>query len=514
MTVKINVLVSWLCHLTMMVIGFFLVPYVLHTIGEEPYGTWLFLNAIAGYSGLLYLGFGETIARYVSRHHARKEWEELNEVVSGICAAYCVSGLIAVLAAATLAVLMSWMGNWEGSSLREVQVVILILGANAAVSIIGSTNGGVLYGIQRFDIEKGILIVGLLVKLGMTLFLLTNRMPLITLAAIFASHTFLEQLLYYVFARRLVPTLRITWRLVRWSAIKGTYGFAMFNSLGLVASKLIYDTDYIVIGLALGNAAIVPYGIGSRLSEMIRRPILQVGEVFLPRASQLHAQASHDTLRSLTARGMGVAFLLSAGLFIGGGYFGEMLINLWMGPGFSESQLIFLMLIGSQIIAAPIGILHMVLVGTGDVRVPSFIRLSQAVLNFVLSLILVQVYGIFGVAVGTLVPILIMDLGVLLPYGLRRLEMPLGQLLKTGIAPQFVPLILLWGYSYGVSLQALPETWPVFLVVTACGGALLLSTSAAIWYVSERRSAASRAVDGSIAPAEPEMTACGTTQAP
>ena len=360
MTVKVNVLVSWTCHVTMMVIGFFLMPYILGTVGDQAYGTWVFLNAIAGYSGLLYLGFGDAIARYVSKHHAREEWDELNEVVSGIFAAYCVSGLVAVLGTLVVVLVAPWIGDWDGATLREVQGAMLILGINAAVSIVGSTNGGVLFGIQRFDIEKAILIFGLLVKLVLTLTCLSAQLPLVTLALIFASHTFLEQILYYVLARKLVPTLRISWRLVRWSTVRESYGFAMFSSISLVAAKLIYDTDYIVIGLALGQAAIVPYAIGSRLSEMIRRPILQIGEVFLPRASQLHTQANHDILRSLLARGMGVAFLLSAGLFIGGGYFGPMLINLWMGPEYPQSHLIFLILIASQMIAAPVGILHMV----------------------------------------------------------------------------------------------------------------------------------------------------------
>ncbi|MEZ6050316.1 MAG: oligosaccharide flippase family protein [Planctomycetaceae bacterium] len=495
MTVKINVLAGWLTQVTVMVIGFFLMPYILRTIGDQPYGTWVFVNALVGYTGLLYLGFGDTIARYVSKHHAREEWDKLNEVVSGICAAYCVSGVIAIMASVVVALLVPWIGNWEGSSLREVQGVVLILGVNAAVSIIGSTNGGVLYGIQRFDVEKGILVIGLFVKLGLTLYFLSNEWPLITLALIFAAHTTLEQVLYYLCARWLVPTLRVQWRLVTWAAIKDSYGFALFSSMGLIAAKLIYDTDYIVIGLALGQAAIVPYAIGSRLSEMIRRPILQIGEVFLPRASELHAQSSHDILRSLSARGMGVAFLLSAGLLIGGTYFGQMLINLWMGPDYPESRAIFLMLIGSQVVASPIGILHMVLLGTGDVRFPSMIRLGQAVMNFALSLILVQWYGIYGVAVGTLIPILLMDLGVLLPYGLRRLEMPLGWFLRIGLAPHLLPLGALWAYSHSISMLTLPETWPVFLAVTTGGGAILLLTAGAVWYFTQRLAVTPAVVD-------------------
>ncbi len=485
----------------MMVIGFFLMPYVIHTIGDQSYGTWVFLNAVAGYTGLLYLGFGETISKYVSQHYARQEWDRLNAVVSGICAAYSVSGGIAIVGAVVFAAVAPWMGDWEGQSIVEVQGVIVVLGLSAALSIIGSVNGGVLYGIQRFDLERGILIAGTLTKLGLTLFFLSGQYSLMTLALVFLVHTALEQGLYFVVARRLVPTLRIRRRYIKWSVVKDSYGFAALSGVGLVASKLIYDTDFIVIGFALGNAAIVPYAIGSRLCAMIRQPIMQVGEVFLPRASELNARADGDILRSLVCRGMGIAFLMSAGLFIGGCYFGSAMIEVWMGEGYSQSQLVFLVLIGAQIAAAPSGILHMVLVGIGDVRVPSLLRLAQAVLNLGLSLLLVKPFGVVGVALGTMIPILIIDLAVLIPYGVRRLEMSAGHFLKRSVAPHLLPLAALWAYSDRVSRMAWEPGWPTILAVTAGGGAVLVLTAAGVWLVTERRSVKSALPSGAAVPA-------------
>ena len=164
MTVKINVLAGWVCHATSLLIGFFLMPYVLGIVGDASYGTWLLLNSMAGYTALLYLGFGETITRFVSQHYARQEWDKLNETISGIFAAYLVSGTIACLAAGVLAALAPYLNSWEGQSLTEVRWAIMILGLNAALSICGSINGGVLYGIQRFDIERGIQITCQIVR--------------------------------------------------------------------------------------------------------------------------------------------------------------------------------------------------------------------------------------------------------------------------------------------------------------------------------------------------------------
>ena len=491
MTVKINVLAGWLCHATSLFIGFFLMPYVLGIVGDASYGTWLLLNSMAGYTALLYLGFGETITRFVSQHYARQQWDKLNETISGIFAAYLVSGTIACLAAAGLAALAPALNSWEGQSLSEVRWAIMILGVNAAISICGSINGGVLYGIQRFDIERGIQITCQIVRAVLVVLLIDHRQPLLRLSLIFMAVTITEQALYYFTARWKVPTLRIRLNLMKWSSIKDSYRFALFSGIGVVASKLIYETDSIVIGFSLGATFVVPYAIGLRLCDMIRAPIGQIGEVFLPRAGELQETSRHSELRSLVSKGMGVAFLLSAGFFIGAWYFGGLLIEAWMPKPYPESHTIFVILVGAQMIALPVTILHMVLVGMGEVRVPSLLRLSAAILNLVLSLILVRILGIVGVALGTLIPILLLDLCVLLPYGARQIGMPLPVLLHQVLGRQLPPLAALHLYSHFVSRLPLHPEWSVLIVVTLGGGAVLGLAWGAQWLFTRRFSSES-----------------------
>lgn len=490
MTVKINVLAGWLCYGTSTVIGFFLLPFILGTIGDDRYGTWLFLSALAGYSSLLYLGLGEAISRFVALHATKREWDRLNEVVGGIFTAYVSSAVLALLGAVGVALVLPWLRDWGSQSVLEIRLAILVLGLNAALSIAGSVNGGVLYGIQRFDIERGIQIVGSLVRLGLTLALLGERRPVLTLALVFTGVTVAEQALYFVSARRLVPTLRVRASLSHWRAARDCFHFAAYSGLGLVATKVIYETDCIVIGFCLGPAAIVPYTIGMRLCEMIRAPIRQIGEVFLPKAGELQATAGQERLRRLVTKGMSLAFVLSGGFLIGSAYFGELLIRTWVGPGYPLSWVILMILVSAQVVALPVSLLHMVLLGTGDARTPSLLRLAQAGLNLLLSLVLVWPWGIVGVAMGTLFPVLVLDLCGLLPYATRRLELPVKQLLRETVMPNLAPLAALWAYSHGVSRLPLPPGWGTLLGVTAGGVALLGAAVGARELVASRMSVA------------------------
>ena len=100
---KINLLACWGDHVVGILIGLFLMPYVLNTVGDEQYGLWLFICSFAGYSGLLNLGFGETVTRFVAHHHARDETTKINQVVSVIGAVYLGMSVVLLSLAAVLA---------------------------------------------------------------------------------------------------------------------------------------------------------------------------------------------------------------------------------------------------------------------------------------------------------------------------------------------------------------------------------------------------------------------------
>src|SRR5580658_2494500 len=88
-----NVLGSWLGLGTTVVAGFALTPYVLHHVGDSAYGVWVLLTAFTGYYGLLDLGLRSATIRYVARHIAVNETDELNRVVSTSFFFYTALGL-------------------------------------------------------------------------------------------------------------------------------------------------------------------------------------------------------------------------------------------------------------------------------------------------------------------------------------------------------------------------------------------------------------------------------------
>lgn len=479
MTLKRNILASWLAHAITLVIGLYLMPFILHTMGEESYGVWVFVSSIAGYSGLLYMGFGATICKYVAQETARENWEFLSRVVSTIFCFYLGTAVTVLLAAAAFAACVPWLNVWGNTPPHQVQWAILILGLSTASGMIGSVYGGILVGTQRFDVKRAIEVATAITRVVLVVLFLRREYGIVVLASVFLAITLLEQALYVFCARRVAPQIQVRISLFSRKTFKECASFSSYTALGGLSESLIYMTDTVVIGSILGATAVVPYYIGLRLCQMIRLPIEQIAEVVLPRAGQLHAKGETAALHRLLSLGMGLNLLLTGSFLIGAVYFGELLIETWVGPGYAVSYQILVLLLSAQVIALPMHVVRKTLLGAGSVKLSSVIDLTEAFCNLVLSLILIQRFGVIGVAWGTLLPLVVIELGVLLPCAAKQLGLPVSRMLRDCVLHQLFPLAALLGYSAWVSRYPLEAGWLTLIPVSAGGGVVL----AAAWWL-------------------------------
>ncbi|WP_437192403.1 lipopolysaccharide biosynthesis protein [Planctomicrobium sp. SH527] len=488
MSVRRNVIAGWGAHLFTVIIGFFMMPYILGTVGEAQYGAWVFINAIAGYSSMVYAGFGATICRYVADLSARKDWQKLNAVVSTIQLVYCGTASLVVLFTLLFAWYAPSLGKWGELPVGEIQISILIVGATIGMGMIASVYGGVLVGTQRLDVKRAIDVVMGIVRLALTLLCVDQRYGLITLGMIFFVTTVVEHLASALFAYRQLPQLSIAPWHARRSVFYECAGFSAFNAIALLAEYLIYFTDTVIIGLILGPLAVVPYQIGLRIAQMVQIPIAQIGEAVLPRAGELYARGDRAGLARLVHQGMGVSFLLSGGFLIGTFYFGDLLIRTWIGKQYADSHSVMVLLVASQLISLPMVIVRKALLGAGQVRVQAWIDLLEAAVNLVLSLILIQYFGIIGVAWGTIVPLYLVEIAVLLPYAIRTLGLCKKELWRVVVAPQLPAQVALILFC-DVAVRYTPESgWGALLLVTIGGGTVLLSVRAVISLLERKTS--------------------------
>lgn len=471
---KANVLFTWIAHMAALVTGFFLMPYVMRVLGDASYGQWVFINSFVAYGGLLYMGMGETICRYVSKYHGEGDSTKLNEVVTIVASVYAVGATFAFLLSVGIALLLPWISPWTGDELLEIQWVVVILGLNLSLSLLGSIYGGVLMGVRRFDLERTVGIVFDLVRVGLIIVFLHREWGLLTMALIYMVITVLENGSFMFLAWRALPELQITRKHWKYSVLKECTSFSSMALLNNFAQSLIYATDSIVIGFLMGAEAIVPYYIALRLVQFIRQPIEKVAFICMPTAGAMQSSADRGKLHKLFMQAIGVTFLLATGINLGAYFFGGDLIALWVGPGYEESHRLLVILLVATIVTLPCNLLRSFLLAQGTIRFPAMIYFAEAVANLVISLALGWTMGRVGVAIGTLVPAVVLEGAVLLPVGLSILGISWVRLMREAIRPQLAPLAALASYCLVVSPQPWAHgSWLALVGVSAGGGAVL-----------------------------------------
>jgi O-antigen/teichoic acid export membrane protein len=479
-----NVLASWGTHASNLVIGFFLTRYTLDVLGVSTYGSWLLLNSIATYGGLLYCGMGETISRYVAKYHSENDPHRVNQVVTLVLAVYLAMGSVAFLLSGVLCLTASWWGGWTGDDLLQARLTILILGVNVAVGMTGSVFGGVLHGLRRFDLERAVGFTSDLVRLGLFVVFLNDTYGLVTIALIYFVVTISENVSYIILARRILPTLAVGPSYLDREVLRECGQFSSMSFLSVLAGQLINATDTITIGLVLGKEAIVPYYFGMRLVHFAKQPIDKIAHICMPTAGALQSERDRTRRTRFLVKALGIVLLLVGGAFIGAWFFAADVLRLWVGSKLDADQLalshrILMVLMGAQLIALPCGILRAFLFGSGYARVPALIYLAEAVTNLALSILLCRIYGIEGVAWGTTIPVLLFELCVLMPYALHKLQVSLWRIGNEALVPQLMPLLSVLAYSITIANLAWSHNdWRALLTVTILGGVVLGS---ALW---------------------------------
>lgn len=482
-SVKRNVIASWLAHGLTIVIGFFLMPYIVRVMGDDTYGVWLFINSMASYAGLLYFGFGDTISRYVAKYHGEGNDLRINQISSLVLAIYLVMGSITLVAAIALSLLAPWTSHWVGDELFEIQLTIVVLGLNAATGMVGSVFGGVLMGVRRFDLERAVTVGSDLIRVVLIFVFLHERWGLLTIACIYLFITLAENVACAWLAYRSLPKLSLARKYLDRDVLKECSAFSAMAFLNAIAYQLTNATDSIVIGMMMGTDKIVPYYIALRLTQFLKQPIDKISQICMPTAGALSAMTERPRLQRFLLQATGTVLLLVGGVFIGGWYFGGDVIRHWMGDEYASSHHLLVILLAAQLVALPCGVLRSFLFGMGEVRFPAILYLVEAVFKLALSIGLCWLWGLAGVAWGTFIPVLLVELGVLLPVALNRIGLPASRFCRAAVLPQVAPLTALLGYCVWVSAQEWSHHgWPMLIGVTAGGGLVLGAT----WFLVDQ----------------------------
>ena len=426
-TLILNAAVNGLAFVAQLVVAFFLAPMLVRYLGRERYGVWSFVESFLAYFTLLDLGIAATLVRYVPKCRAAGDAGLLERVVSACLLVFCLAGFAVIVLGSAVFAIVLFVSGKVPDTLRSETIGLASLSLLClAITLPLSVYPAILDGLNRFTAKGVVRTIFLFLRVGGILLIIKVGWGLVALAGVFAVTTIGEHVFIAWLVGRMLPEMRpAPWRADR-VTLKLIRGYSADSFLAMLAGRVSFKTDAIVIGLA-GQLDLIPFfDMPSRLVEYAKNLIRSGTMTLTPAFSALEAKGNIATIRELFLNGCRYTLYLALPIQIALLLFGGSFLELWLKDAAYRlaGQPVLWALAAAMGPAMMQSVAARVLYGMGRIRWFARLMLLEAGLNLFLSLLLIRPLGITGVALGTAIPNLAMSL-IILTQVCRLLEVDL-----------------------------------------------------------------------------------------
>ncbi len=456
-------------------------PFIIHRLGDARYGVWVLAAEIAGYSAVFDFGIRGAVDHYVARYSSTGDRERLGRSLGAASWMLTALGGLLLLAGILMAVLFPHVFNARGVSPAEIRISVILMTVAVGVGLPMDLYISILYGRRRLDLSNAAELVPRVIVSFATWGALAAGGSLVAMGVVHLVGRAVSWVLRVWFVSRLRIGVPIRWRNADRHSCMELFGYGWKALMVYVSWLIIGRVDVVVIGAALGSAFVTFYAIGGSVVQYAFAPIGSIVLSLTPHLTHLHAKQDAAELRRVYMEASRVTALLSAVIAAGILVFGTPFLSLWLGPKYvtgpwtMRSDAVMKILLIANLPRILQGVSWQLMFAMRRVGFLMWVSAAEAAANLALSLILVRTLSLAGVAIGTLIPMLIFS-GLIVPaYVLKVLQVGWGEYLKRSIG---VPLLV--GTSLCLCFQGLvflrnPDSWPVLLMEGTAAGSIGLA---------------------------------------
>ena len=405
-----SVILNWMALAVGIGVAFFLSPFVVHRLGNIAYGIWTLVNSMIAYMGLLDLGLRGAVTRFVSRYHAQGEHLESSRAVSAAFWFRLCVGAVVVVTSLILPYIAISAFHIPQDMQLATRWAIGVMGVSFAVTLTMGVFGGVLVALNRFDLVSTVTMVQTMLRALGIVWILNSGYGIVGLAIWELSVVVLANSALTTLAFLVYRELRIIFRPDS-EVLRRLWGYSFYSLLFNICAQIVYYTDNVVVGAFLSAGMVTFFTIAGGLLEYARQVVSGLGTVLLPLASSLDAQGRQPELRRLLIRGTQATLLVALPIQVTLFFRGHTFIALWVGEEYANiSGRVLQILLVAHAFAIANYTSYNVVWGLGKHKPVALIATAEAAANLLLSIVLVRYIGILGVAWGTVLPSLAIQL--------------------------------------------------------------------------------------------------------
>lgn len=377
-------------------IGYIATFYFAHFLGPAVLGAYFLFLAYYGIFDLVGDGgFGGAAVKRIS------EGKEQNEFFT----AFVISRIVLLCFSVAVFILISpWIPDLQENGLLYWLIIALVTGSAASIT---GTN---LYGTAQVGIMQVSNLMNTIVK---------NLVQVLAVFIGFSLGGLIAGFVAGTLAALLINLKFITLGLSRCnrSHFTGLLSFSIWTFMSSGGLLIFTYADTILIGLFMTDADVGIYRVAFQLTSVASFLVIAFHTVLYPRISNWHAEKQFDKIEYSLTRSFTYSLFLAIPITAGGIILSEKLLFFFYGAAFVSGAPILIILLFVQIANIFMYLQTMCLNAMDKPRISFYITSASAVLNIILNILLIPVFGISGAAFASLIT---MSMNAILAYGMLK----------------------------------------------------------------------------------------------
>lgn len=383
-------------------------PLLTRWMPKPAYAVWMLVLQFGAYVAMLQGGLESCIGRFVARGESLGDQPYIRRMllasvfVLGSCAA-----LLILATGVAGSALPHFFPEIPASIIPSAVGALLVIGVAYSFALLGATLTGYFQGRQRYEVNTLAVTIGRVVGVVGVVAAAHRHQGLLAMAFWTALGVLVSPAcLLFAWCRDPLRPAMLPLEF-SWPAVWELCGFSWSMVVSLFGSFLITGLDLPIVA-AFAFPATGFYAVAVGVSSMYAVPYTGALGAFLPAAAGLSATQSPQQLGEVLIRltrystailcVVGVAFLAGMNWFL----------RLWVGNTYASNSLLFAStLVGAQFVRLTMFPYSMIGFGAGQQGRMLLSPLGEGMVNLACSLVLVRIWGGFGVALGTFVGALV-----------------------------------------------------------------------------------------------------------
>ncbi len=407
---KLGIVFSYISMVLSSALSIVIAPYMLKKLGYVEYGLYQTISSFIGFLVILDFGSGVTTTRYVSKYLATKNKDGEKNFLAMMGIINTIISIVILLIGFGLVISIPkiYKNNYSLDDIEKAKYLAMLYILNIVLSIYNNSISGIIIAYKKFAIASGINI-GIITFRYLCIFIMLSfgmRSIAISLADIISLIIGMGLCIGYC-----IYKLEIKIKLI---CFDGELFFSIFSfSLALLLQTIVNQANNsvakVLLGVMVGSKSVTIYSFGLSIYLIYGSLSGAIRSVMLPKAVDLVEKKSNgEILTNFVIAGGRWQFFILTYILNGFVLLGkEFIVKYWVGAEYANSWYVAIILMIPMLFVLSQNITQVILDALGKRMIRSIILFGMAILNIILTYILIPHYDYIGAVIATSISVII-----------------------------------------------------------------------------------------------------------